>query len=62
MASPGIAGTGVNADAELDSYFAAVLIPKSPLAAGTYRVTLQAAISGGQALQLTSWTFTVSSL
>ena len=61
IAAPGIAGTGVNTDAELDSDFA-VLVPTSPLPAGTYRVTLQAAISGGQALNLTGWSFSVASL
>ena len=63
IAGPGVGGAGVNSDSELDSdpYFA-VLVPTSPLAAGTYRVTLQASISGGQALNLTSWSFTVASL
>jgi hypothetical protein len=60
VADPAIAGSGLNGDAELaDSAFAA-LVPTSPLAAGTYRVTLQASISSGQALNLTSWTFTVA--
>ena len=60
VAAPGIAGADVNTDAELDSAFA-VLVPRDPLAAGTYRVTLQASISGGRALNLTSWSFTVAS-
>ena len=57
-----IAGAGVNTDASLDTPAFAVLVPTSPLAAGTYRVTLQASIGGGRALSLTSWTFTVASL
>ncbi len=63
VAGPGVSGTGVNSDPELDSDPGfAVLVPTSPLAVGTYRVTLQASISGGQALNLTSWSFTVASL
>ena len=63
VAGPGVSGTGVNSDSELDSDPGfAVLVPTSPLAPGTYRVTLQATISGGQALNLTSWSFTVASL
>lgn len=61
IAAPGIGGAGVNTDSELDADFAA-LVPTSPLAPGTYRVTLQAAISGGQALNLTSWSFSVAAL
>jgi len=37
-----------------------VLVPVSPLAAGTYTVTLHATISGGQALALTHWSFKVA--
>jgi uncharacterized protein YkwD len=54
-----ITGTGVHADAILDTGFA-VLVPVSPLAAGTYTVTLHATIGGGQALALTTWSFTVA--
>ena len=61
LAAPGVAGTGVNADADLDSAFA-VLVPITPLAAGSYTVTLHATISGGQALGLTTWSFTVAAL
>ena len=60
LADPAIAGTNVNADADLSSAFA-VLVPVSPLAAGSYTVTLHATISGGQAPALTTWSFTVSS-
>ena len=60
LADPAIAGTNVNADADLSSAFA-VLVPISPLAAGSYTVTLHATIAGGQAPALTTWTFTVSS-
>ena len=65
-----IQGSGVNADSELSdqpntpgsgSRFA-VLVPIAPLAAGTYTVTLHAAISGGQALAVTTWSFTVAAL
>ncbi|HEX7638378.1 MAG TPA: hypothetical protein VF457_08285, partial [Burkholderiaceae bacterium] len=59
VADPKLAGTGVNADAEIGSGFA-VLVPRSPLQPGTYTVTLQAAVSGGQALALTHWAFTVA--
>ena len=59
IAGSGVSGTGVSADAELASDFA-VLVPVAPLAAGTYTVTLHATISGGQALALTSWSFTVA--
>ena len=57
-----VSGTNVNADTtgDLDSDFA-VLVPISPLAAGSYTVTLHATITGGQALALTTWTFTVAS-
>ena len=54
-----IAGTNVNADTSLDTDFA-VLVPQSPLAAGTYKVTLVATISGGRALALGTWSFTVA--
>ena len=62
VADPVIAGNGVNADTELAQSDFAVLVPKDPLQPGTYRVTLQASIGGGQALNLTGWSFTVSSL
>lgn len=54
-----IAGADVNTDAALDTGFA-VLVPRSPLAAGTYTVTLHASVSGGRALALTTWSFTVA--
>jgi hypothetical protein len=54
-----VSGTGVNADATLDSSFA-VFVPASPLAAGTYTVTLHASISGGRALALSNWSFNVA--
>ena len=54
-------GTNVNIDTRLETGFA-VLVPASPLAAGTYTVTLHATISGGQALALTTWSFTVAAL
>jgi hypothetical protein len=59
VADPAIVGSNVNADSELNSAFA-VLVPVSPLAAGTYTVTLHATISGGQALVLSAWSFTVA--
>jgi len=62
VADPVIAGSGLNGDTEPAMTDFAALVPTSPLAAGTYRVTLKATISGGQALNLTSWTFTVASL
>ena len=52
-------GSNVNVDPNLDAGFA-VLVPVAPLAAGTYTVTLHATISGGQALALTTWSFTVA--
>jgi uncharacterized protein YkwD len=52
-------GSNVNVDPNLDAGFA-VLVPIAPLAAGTYTVTLHATISGGQALALTTWSFTVA--
>jgi uncharacterized protein YkwD len=58
---PAVGGTNVNADVGLDADFA-VLVPKDPLPAGTYTVTLHATIGSGQALALTSWSFTVSAL
>jgi hypothetical protein len=70
VADSAIQGTGVNADPDLSdqptypgsgSRFA-VLVPVAPLAAGTYTVTLHAAISGGQALMVTAWSFTVAAL
>ena len=61
LAGPHVASTAVNADPGLkyDDGFA-VLVPVGPLAAGTYTVTLHATISGGQALALTHWSFTVA--
>ena len=61
LAGPGISGNNVTSDPGLvnDPDFA-VLVPVNPLAAGTYTVTLQASISGGQALALTRWSFTVA--
>ena len=59
LADPVVTGSNVNADADLNSVFA-VLVPTSPLAAGTYTVTLHAAISGGQAIALSTWSFTVA--
>ena len=59
LADPVVTGSNVNADADLNSQFA-VLVPASPLAAGTYTVTLHATISGGQAIALTGWSFTVA--
>ena len=70
VADSAIQGTGLNADTDLSdqptypgsgSRFA-VLIPIAPLAAGTYTVTLHAAISGGQALAVTTWSFSVAAL
>ena len=59
-----VSGTGVNADATLavDAPEFAVLVPTSPLPAGVYTVTLHATISGGRALSLTGWSFTVAAL
>jgi uncharacterized protein YkwD len=54
-------GTNVNVDPNMDAGFAA-LVPIATLAAGTYTVTLHATISGGQALALTTWSFTVAAL
>jgi uncharacterized protein YkwD len=54
-----VTGTNVNADASLDTDFAA-FVPSNPLTPGTYTVTLHALISGGQALGLTTWSFTVA--
>ena len=61
LSGPQVAGASVNADPGLkyDEGFA-VLVPVSPLAAGTYTVTLHATISGGQALALTHWSFKVA--
>jgi uncharacterized protein YkwD len=56
-----VTGTNVNADSSLDTDFA-VFVPASPLPAGTYTVTLHAMVSGGQALGLTTWSFTVAAL
>jgi uncharacterized protein YkwD len=61
LAGPDVSGTNVNADPGLDSDpDFAVLVPAGPLAAGTYTVTLHATISGGRALALTAWSFTVA--
>jgi len=62
LAGSSVSGANVNADATLavDGPEFAVLVPKSPLPAGTYTATLHAAISGGRALALTSWSFTVA--
>ena len=54
-----VGGDNVNADANLDTSFAA-FVPKAPLAAGTYKVTLHATVTGGTAIALTSWSFTVT--
>ena len=59
LADAAITGANVNADANLGSGFA-VLVPTSPLAAGTYTVTLHASVAGGRALALTTWTFSVA--
>ena len=56
-----VGGNNVNADANLDTDFA-VFVPSSPLAAGTYTVTLHATITGGRAISLTTWSFTVAAL
>jgi len=57
-----VAGPNVNADASLGTHFPdfAALVPTSPLPAGSYTVTLHASISGGRALALSSWTFSVA--
>jgi len=65
LSDSAIQGSGLNADADLSSGSGTdfvVLVPVSPLAAGTYTVTLHAAISGGRALALTTWSFTVAAL
>ena len=59
VAAAGITGASVNTDANLDPDFA-VFVPASPLPAGSYTVTLHAAVSGGVALALTNWSFTVA--
>jgi hypothetical protein len=58
MGGPNVKGTNVNADTELTDF--GVFIPASPLAAGTYKVTLNATISGGRALTLNTWAFSVA--
>ena len=58
MGGPNVKGTNVNADSELTDF--GVFIPASPLAAGTYKVTLNATISGGRALTLNTWSFSVA--
>ena len=58
-----VTGANVNADDTLTNDGGkefAVLVPVSPLVAGSYTVTLHATISGGQALALTTWSFTVA--
>jgi uncharacterized protein YkwD len=68
VADSAIQGAGVASDPELSDQpnspgsgsRCAVLVPVAPLAAGTYTVTLQATIGGGQALALTTWSFTVA--
>ena len=62
LAGAGITGAGVNADSGLDSEIMAALVPSNPLPPGTYTVTLHATISGGRALALTTWSFTVAGL
>ncbi|HEY9024124.1 MAG TPA: hypothetical protein VIP05_07470, partial [Burkholderiaceae bacterium] len=59
LAGSGVTGTGVNADSSLDASFA-VFVATSPLAAGTYTVTMHAAIGNGRPLALSTWTFTVA--
>ena len=59
LAEPAITGSAVHADSQLGTGFAA-FVPTGPLAAGTYTVALQATISGGRALALTNWSFTVA--
>ena len=61
VAGPHVSGTNVTQDAGMvyDPYFA-VLVPINPLPAGTYTVTLHAAIGGGMALGQTRWSFTVA--
>ena len=61
LAAAGVSGSNVHADADLGSAFA-VLVPASPLAPGTYTVTLHATIGGGSALALTTWSFTVAAV
>ena len=63
LAGSTVTGANVNADATLTNDGGkefAVLVPVNPLAAGSYTVTLHATVSGGQALALTSWSFTVA--
>jgi uncharacterized protein YkwD len=63
LGGPTVSGANVNADSTLatDGPEFAVLVPINPLPAGTYTVTLRATITGGQALALTTWSFTVAS-
>ena len=64
LADSSVTGTGVNTDPGLDGGVVsgfAVLVPRSPLPAGSYTVTLHAAVTGGRALVLTTWTFSVAS-
>lgn len=65
LADSSVSGTGVNDDPSLDAGVIsgfAVLVPTSPLAPGSYTVTLHATVTGGRALALTTWTFTVGAL
>ncbi len=70
VADSAIQGIGLNADPELSDQLNSpgsgtrfvALVPLAPLVAGTYTVTLHATISGGQALALTTWSFTVAAL
>jgi hypothetical protein len=62
LADSTVTGAGVNDDAGLDGGVVsgfAVLVPRSPLPPGSYTVTLDASVTGGQALALTTWTFRV---
>jgi uncharacterized protein YkwD len=62
LAGAGITGANVHADPNIDadSGFVA-LVPTSPLPAGRYTVTLQAAVTGGRPLATTTWSFSVAS-
>ena len=62
LAGATVSGTNVHDDATLDADAPefAVLVPSSPLAAGSYTVTLHASIGGGAALQPATWSFTVA--
>jgi len=62
LGGAGVGGTNVNADSDAGLEDFGVFVPSSPLAAGSYTVTLQASISGGRALALSTWSFTVAAL